>query len=132
MHRYGNSHWSVLEDEDVKAKIQLQLLERTKGRHVTARDIVDVISSPELQQIFSQSAITKPAISECTGCCWLSRLDWQYGQVQKGMYIDGHEREDVVGYRKAFIERWKEYQKLVLWWLWPGFGFSWEPSPATV
>ncbi len=111
MHRYGKSRWSVLEDEDVKAKIQLQLLERTKGRHVTARDIVDVVSSPKLQQIFLWSAITKLAISECTGCRWLSRLDWQYGQVQKGMYIDGHEREDVVNYHKAFIERWKEYQK---------------------
>jgi hypothetical protein len=27
------------------------------------------------------------------------------------MYIDGHEREDVVEYRKGFVERWKEYKK---------------------
>jgi len=27
------------------------------------------------------------------------------------MYVDGHEREDVVKYRQAFIERWKQYEK---------------------
>jgi hypothetical protein len=27
------------------------------------------------------------------------------------MYIDGHEREDVVKYRKAFVARWAEYEK---------------------
>ena len=27
------------------------------------------------------------------------------------MYIDGHERQDVVEYRKGFVERWKEYEK---------------------
>ena len=27
------------------------------------------------------------------------------------MYIDGHEREDVVKYRNEFIARWNEYEK---------------------
>ena len=27
------------------------------------------------------------------------------------MYIDGHEREDVVEYRNQFIKRWREYEK---------------------
>jgi hypothetical protein len=27
------------------------------------------------------------------------------------MYIDGHERKDVVEYRKGFVDRWKEYEK---------------------
>ena len=27
------------------------------------------------------------------------------------MYIDGHEREDVVEYRKGFVKCWKEYEK---------------------
>lgn len=30
---------------------------------------------------------------------------------KQGMYIDGHEREDVVAYQKAFCDRWKEYEK---------------------
>jgi len=27
------------------------------------------------------------------------------------MYIDGHERDDVVEYRNGFVKRWKEYEK---------------------
>ena len=27
------------------------------------------------------------------------------------MYIDGHEHEDIVEYRKHFLEWWKEYEK---------------------
>ena len=27
------------------------------------------------------------------------------------MYIDGHEQEDVINYRKKFVQRWKEYEK---------------------
>jgi hypothetical protein len=31
--------------------------------------------------------------------------------MQNGMYLDGHEREDVVAYRNDFVARWKEYEK---------------------
>jgi hypothetical protein len=27
------------------------------------------------------------------------------------MYIDGHEHEDIVAYRKRFVKCWKEYEK---------------------
>ena len=30
------------------------------------------------------------------------------------MYLDGHEREDVVTYQKAFLDRWAEYEKQML------------------
>ena len=35
-------------------------------------------------------------------------LNWQYGKKKRGMYLDSHEQEDVVKYRDAFIEWWKE------------------------
>ena len=38
-------------------------------------------------------------------------MGWHYGKKKKGMYIDGHEREDVVEYCKGFVERWKGYEK---------------------
>jgi hypothetical protein len=41
-------------------------------------------------------------------------LDWQYGQKQKGMYINGHECEDVVQYWNEFIKRWKGYEKCMV------------------
>jgi hypothetical protein len=43
---------------------------------------------------------------------WLKQLGLKYGAVTKGVYVDGHERPDVVEYRqKVFIPRWKELQR---------------------
>ena len=42
---------------------------------------------------------------------WLKKLRWRYTKKKNSMYIDGHEREDVVDYHKKFVEHWKEYKK---------------------
>ena len=42
---------------------------------------------------------------------WLHQMGWHYGKQKRGMYIDGHEREDVIKYREEFIGRWKEFEK---------------------
>jgi hypothetical protein len=43
---------------------------------------------------------------------WLEKLGFKYGTVRKGVYIDGHERPDVVSYRKdVFIPKWKEIER---------------------
>ena len=36
-------------------------------------------------------------------------MDWRYGKAPNGMYIDGHERDDVVEYRTWFLA---EYSRL--------------------
>ena len=38
-------------------------------------------------------------------------MDWHYGRKKNGMYLDGHEWEDVVEYQKAFLECWEQYTK---------------------
>jgi hypothetical protein len=35
---------------------------------------------------------------------WLRRLGFNWREVRKGIYIDGHERPDVVEYRKNFLD----------------------------
>jgi hypothetical protein len=32
------------------------------------------------------------------------------------MYLDGHERPDVVAYREAFVGRWKQYERRFYLW----------------
>ena len=64
-----------------------------------------------MQQEFTQSRISCTSISECTARCWLQCLSWCYGAMHNGMYLDGHECEDVVAYRNAFVARWKGYEK---------------------
>jgi len=48
--------------------------------------------------------------------CWLARLNWKYGKKLNGMYIDGHERDDVVAYQDTFVNRWAKYeQRFHIW-----------------
>jgi len=35
---------------------------------------------------------------------YLKKLGYIYAKIKKGIYINGHEREDMVFYRKIFLE----------------------------
>lgn len=61
-----------------------------------------------MQAQLDEAGIHKTSISVWTARHWLKCLDWRYGRRKNGMYIDGHEREDVVAYRAAFVKRWME------------------------
>jgi hypothetical protein len=36
-------------------------------------------------------------------------MGFMFGRYAKGMYVDGHEREDVVAYQKEFFENMAKY-----------------------
>ncbi len=38
---------------------------------------------------------------------WLRKLGYEYKDVRKDVFVDGHERSDVVEDRKNFYKRWK-------------------------
>jgi hypothetical protein len=97
-----------LEDEDFKRDIQLHPTEVAKDGYIRAQDIVDYVATPEVQARLGARA---KGIHIRTAQRWLHKLSWRYSQKKKGMYIDGHEWEDVVEYRKKFVEHWKEYEK---------------------
>ena len=109
LHRLGQARWTVLRDEDIASEIKTRIMEKSKQGFVKAEDVVDLVASPEMQKTFSEKGICKPSISKKTATRWLQKLDWRYQSARNGMYIDGHEREDVVAYRQAFVERWKTY-----------------------
>jgi hypothetical protein len=112
MHRYGCFHSSILDDEDIQQAIQLQLLEKASKAYICAQDLVDIVKTLQLQELLGLKGNgTITAISIRTAQRWLRKHDWRYGRPKKGMYIDGHEREDIVKYRNEFIQRWKEYEK---------------------
>ena len=110
-HKLGGTKWTVLDDDDVAHEMKLALSERAKAGFLTASDIVDIVLSPEMQARFSQAGIHKASISERTARSWLCKLGWRYGRHKNGMYVDGHERQDVVEYRQAFVEQFKEYER---------------------
>jgi hypothetical protein len=72
---------------------------------------VDFMETPEMQKKLDEIGSRKKKISLRTAQRWLHAMGWRYGRKKNGMYIDGHEREDVVEYRREFIGRWKIYEK---------------------
>ena len=110
-HQYGKARPSVLNNDDLAHEMKLALSERAKSGFLTANDVVEVVSSPEMQAQFSQAGIQKSSISKSTALRWLGKMGWRYGRHQNGMYIDGHERDDVVEYRQNFVERFKGYER---------------------
>lgn len=52
-------------------------------------------------------------ISEWCARRWLQKLGYDVTEVKKGVYVDGHERPDVVEYRKKFIAEIKANDQYV-------------------
>ena len=83
-------------------------MEMSKKGYIRAQDVVDYVATPAMQEKLGSKA---RGISNQTAWRWLKKLDWRYWKKKNGMYIDGHEREDVVEYRNGFLKRWEEYEK---------------------
>jgi len=78
-----------------------------------AQDIIDYVQLPDVQEKLTGSGL-KSNISLRTAQQWLKKLGWRYGIKGNGMYLNGHEQEDVVNYRKDFVARWAEYEKCMV------------------
>jgi hypothetical protein len=97
---------SVLEDEDLAQELHLHL--QSIGKYVAAQDIVNYMGSDEMKARLN----LKKGISLRSAQRWMKRMDYRWTKEPKGMYSDGHEREDVVDYRQnVFLPRWAELSK---------------------
>ena len=96
---------SFLQDEDVVMVLQRYLrLNKFKVR-------IPALTSRIYEQILPQLPYApSPTISESTTKRWLQALDITYRDIAKKIYIDGHEREDVVEYQEEFLERMAELE----------------------
>jgi hypothetical protein len=87
---------SWLHDEAVQNGARNWLTAQPTGK-VTPRAFRTVLNSTILPQL--NISLRKP-LSERTARRWLVKLGWRRTVVRKGVYMDGHEREDVVKYRR--------------------------------
>jgi len=85
-------------------------MEKAGVGFLKAQDIVDIVASPKMQDMFVQKGISKPSISIKTGHCWLEKLGWTYGKLKNDMYLAGHERSEVVEYRQGFVKQWMGHE----------------------
>jgi hypothetical protein len=66
-------------------------------------------------------------ISTRTAERWLRVLGLTFKQHRKGIYYDGHEREDVVEYRKIFLQRMKAFEAKMTKYTGPHMDIEIEP-----
>lgn len=97
VNRYGLSCMSIIKDEDISAEIQAHL-QSLRREYLSAQDVLEYVNRPEvLAQLGRKS--TKP-ISLRSAQRWMHSIGLHYGKAPNGMYVDGHECEDVVEYRQ--------------------------------
>lgn len=64
-----------------------------------------------INDVFLPGIGIRRTISEATARRWLHALGWIHSRVKKGVYFDGHERQDVVEYREVFLNQMEEYER---------------------
>jgi hypothetical protein len=100
---------SLIDDEDVIEK-SLSYIRQNKGK-TTPNEYKIFVE----QNLLPQLGLTeiKKTISHNTSRIWLRKLGLVPQSRKKGIYFDGHEREDVIEYRKCFLDKMFEYEKLM-------------------
>ena len=99
--------WSWLHDEAVRLQVKSFLNNIPTGK-VTPASLVKHVNG----EVFPLLGIipSKP-LSVRTGRHWLIKLGWRHTAIKKGVYMDGHERKDVVLYRKEiFLLMMEKYE----------------------
>jgi len=109
---YGKHQISKLEDEDLAEEFHLYLQSLNK-KFLLALDVVQYFEHPEVQSQFN----LKNAPSDRTARCWMHIMKSRYGKAPNGMYVDGHEQEDVVAYHMdIFLPFWVSIEDWMLTW----------------
>jgi hypothetical protein len=111
LHQLNRKRGTIIDNEDIVEEIKARMVQKASGSFLKAQDVVEIVASAEMQAILVQKRISKVSISTKTALRWLEKLGWKYGKLKHGMYLDGHERLDVVEYRQAFVERWMGHER---------------------
>ncbi|KAJ7210488.1 hypothetical protein GGX14DRAFT_625775 [Mycena pura] len=99
---------SFLHRDEIRTAVLTFLRSLPSGK-VTPRVLANQLNKTILPAAGIQNT---HSISLRTARRWLHKLGWTYSQVKKGVYVDGHEREDVVQYRnEVFLPKMAEYQR---------------------
>lgn len=112
--RGGDRGRSLFNDERVQVASRTYLSSLSSGE-VTPKQFVRALN----QQILpSLGYRLKKDLSVRTARRWLVKLGWRHVRTRKGVYMDGHERDDVVKYRKeVFLPLMEKYEKFMVQWM---------------
>ena len=77
-----------------------------KGKpNMTAEDFCSWVNLNLLPRVLEKHASAPSKITARTARRWLHKLGFEQVSSKKGVYIDGHERADVVEYRKLYLKK---------------------------
>ena len=97
----------LVDDEDIALRLRQWL------RQESGSNGIDVVHFKQYIEdfILPERIETRKTISIRTAERWLHILGYRFEGYRKGIYFDGHEREDVVIYRKEFLKIMKELEQ---------------------
>ena len=101
---------SLIHDEDVQLILR-EFIRTEKDVSLTSTKVSEWVN----EYLHVKLGLVSPLnISSRTAQRWLNLLGLRFGKHMKGLYNDGHERNDVVRYRDAFLERMSLYEKRMI------------------
>jgi hypothetical protein len=104
---------SLLKDEQVQATARTHLLSVPMGE-VTPKKFHCALNKCILPSL---RFTVRDGLSEHTARRWLLSLGWRHTRVKKGVYMDGHERPDIVKYRNSeFLLLMVSYKRCMVQW----------------
>lgn len=103
-HKYGKCV-SHIENEALAVDIMLHL--QSIRKYIRAQDVVDYLSNPAIQ---SYHGLSKNILL-ATMQRWMLKMGYRWREEEKGLYLDGHECEDVVEYHQnVFLPLWQSFE----------------------
>lgn len=116
-HRRGNltTHACLLDNETIRQKclayLALQEVGEIKVRKFRNMIIEEIL--PRIEPLDNTANLPLNTISFKTARKWLRKLGYLRHTSKKGVYVDGHERPDVIESRKRFLQAMSDYQRRV-------------------
>jgi hypothetical protein len=102
---YGQSQEPLIEYDEFRIDLQEYL--HSIGKYITAISVVQYTAQLDIQAMWGLTKL----ISKATAQRWLKNLDYRWRREWKGLYLDGHERPDVVEYRQhTYLHKWEEME----------------------
>lgn len=101
---------SVLDGEDARAEC-FEWMRTTPHNQVCSRSFASWVRAELHERLQLPNHIP---ISGRQARRWMNKLGFQFRELKKGSYVDGHERPDVVQYRDEFLIRMEVYQKRMI------------------
>lgn len=114
---------NIYTNSELNIGITAHGLSKAIGEYLQSERAVDVLgnllqgNSETVGEDESVQPARSLAIRSRTARRWLHRLGFQWKSARKGVFVDGHERADVVSYRQNwFIPEFEKLRPLLVWW----------------